>query len=135
MWGKGIVKGLAVTWEHFWGKKETFDYPEVKLPMSERFRGGHLVFDPGKCIACQICAMQCPNKALKLTVKTGEDKKRHMEKYVHHIGRCLFCNVCLEVCPKQALSWDKNYELPCYDRQDLVYDAVEEAAGRGKRHG
>ena len=43
MWGKGLIEGLVVTWKHFWGKKETFYYPEQKLPMTDRFRGGHLV--------------------------------------------------------------------------------------------
>lgn len=45
MWGKGLVTGLKVTWGHFFGKKETVYYPEEKLPMTERFRGGHLLLD------------------------------------------------------------------------------------------
>ena len=45
MWGKGLIEGMRVTWKHFWGKKETVYYPEEKLPMTERFRGGHLVLD------------------------------------------------------------------------------------------
>ena len=57
MWGKGLIEGLVVTWKHFWGKKETFYYPEQKLPMTERFRGGHLVLDDKKCIGCKLCAM------------------------------------------------------------------------------
>ena len=52
MFGEGLLTGMGVTWKHFWGKKETFCYPEEKLPMTERFRGGHLVLDHKKCIAC-----------------------------------------------------------------------------------
>ena len=76
MWGKGLIEGLVVTWKHFWGKKETFYYPEQKLPMTERFRGGHLVLDDKKCIGCKLCAMGCPNAALSLEVSVDENKKR-----------------------------------------------------------
>ena len=92
MWGKGLVTGLKVTWGHFFGKKETVYYPEEKLPMTERFRGGHLMLDVEKCIGCKVCAMNCPNAALKLTVEMDENKKRHMTSYVHDIGRCMYCD-------------------------------------------
>jgi NADH-quinone oxidoreductase subunit I len=134
MWGKGLIKGLAVTWKHLWGRKETVYYPEEKLPMSERFRGGHLKLDTSKCIACQLCAINCPNRALRLTVQTDENKKRHMVSYVHDIGRCIYCNLCVESCRMKGLSWDKNYELATYFKDDLTYDAVQEAEERGKRH-
>ena len=48
MWGKGLITGMKVTWGHWFGKKETVYYPEEKLPMTERFRGGHLAFDEEK---------------------------------------------------------------------------------------
>ena len=81
MWGKGLVTGLRVTWRHFFGKKETVYYPEEKLPMTERFRGGHLVLDVEKCKACTICAINCPNAALKLQVEVDENKKRHIAAF------------------------------------------------------
>ncbi len=68
MWGKGLITGMKVTWGHWFGKKETVYYPEEKLPMTERFRGGHLAFDEEKCIGCKLCAIGCPNAALDLTV-------------------------------------------------------------------
>ncbi len=81
MFGKGLVTGMGVTIKHFFGKKETFCYPEEKLPMAEGFRGGNLTMDWRVCIACQLCAMACPNKALDLKVVTDAKKKRHMEHY------------------------------------------------------
>ena len=76
MFGEGLLTGMGVTWKHFWGKKETFCYPEEKLPMTERFRGGHLTLDHKKCIACSLCSLACPNQAIKLKIVPDAKKKR-----------------------------------------------------------
>ena len=133
MWGKGLIEGMRVTWKHFWGKKETVYYPEEKLPMTERFRGGHLVLDEKKCIGCKLCAMGCPNAAIEVMVEVDENKKRHPVKYVHDLGRCLYCDLCIEACPSKCISWDKNYEAASYFKEDMKYDAVAECRGREKQ--
>ncbi len=115
---------MGVTIKHFFGKKETFCYPEEKLPMAEGFRGGDLTMDWRVCIGCQMCAMACPNKALDLTVVTDAKKKRHMKYYIHKTGRCLFCNLCVEVCPVHTLQWDKNYANSTWNKEDMVHDAM-----------
>lgn len=125
MWGKGLITGLQVTWKHFWGKKETFYYPEEKLPMSERFRGGHLILDSNKCISCKLCAMSCPNKALDLKVDVDEQKKRHMAEYHHDLGRCMYCDLCIEACPVHAIKWDRDYEQASYHKADMNYDCMK----------
>lgn len=124
IWGKGLLTGMGITWKHFWGKKETVQYPEEKLPMTERFRGGWLVLDAGKCISCKLCSMACPNQALSLNVSIDAQKKRHMEEYIYHSGRCLYCNLCLESCPVDALHWDKNVALAFYHRQEIDHDCM-----------
>lgn len=126
MFGKGLVTGMRVTLKHFFGKKETFCYPEEKLPMPERFRAGHLVLDYKKCIACQLCAMSCPNKAIELKVVTDAQRKRHLTSYVHDIGRCMYCDLCIENCALKGLHWDQNYEISTYDRAELKYDVMKD---------
>lgn len=126
MFGKGLVTGMGVTIKHFFGKKETFCYPEEKLPMAEGFRGGNLTMDWRVCIACQLCAMACPNKALDLKVVTDAKKKRHMEHYVHKTGRCLFCNLCVEVCPVHTLKWDKDFAFSSWSKAAMTHDAVSD---------
>ena len=79
MFGKGLLTGMSVTWKHLWGKKETFCYPEEKLPMTDNFRGGNLAMDWRVCIGCSMCANACPNKALDLTIVQDAKKKRHMK--------------------------------------------------------
>lgn len=126
MFGKGLVTGMGVTIKHFFGKKETSCYPEEKLPMVEGFRGGNLTMDWRVCIACQLCAMACPNKALDLKVVTDAKKKRHMEHYVHKTGRCLFCNLCVEVCPVHTLKWDKDFAFSSWSKAAMTHDAVSD---------
>lgn len=126
MFGKGLITGLRVTLKHFFGEKSTFCYPEEKLPMTEHFRGGHLVLDYKKCIACTLCSLACPNQALDLKVKTDVNKKRHLEKYIHDMGRCLYCDLCVESCAPKALTWDKDYAISSWHKEDMVYDVMTE---------
>lgn len=143
MRGKGLLKGMSLTLKAFFSKKGTVQYPEAKLPMSPRFRGGELELDHKKCIACGLCAMACPNHVIELTTAVNEDKKKYLTSYVYHSGLCLYCNFCTEACPTKAICWDKNYENARYFREDLDVDclsisqqksvtAAEESSGTGK---
>ena len=124
MFGKGLLTGMSVTWKHLWGKKETFCYPEEKLPMTENFRGGNLAMDWRVCIGCSMCANACPNKALDLEIVQDAKKKRHMKSYVHKSGRCLYCNLCVEVCPVNTLVWDKEYAISTWSKETMTHDAM-----------
>ena len=124
MFGKGLLKGMSVTWKHLWGKKETFCYPEEKLPMTDNFRGGNLAMDWRVCIGCSMCANACPNKALDLTIVQDAKKKRHMKSYIHKSGRCLYCNLCVEVCPVKTLVWDKDYAISTWSKETMTHDAM-----------
>lgn len=127
MFGKGLLTGMSVTWKHLWGKKETFCYPEEKLPMTENFRGGNLAMDWRVCIGCSMCANACPNKALDLTIVQDAKKKRHMQYYIHKSGRCLYCNLCVEVCPVKTLVWDKDYAISTWSKETMTHDAMTDA--------
>ncbi len=124
MFGKGLLTGMSVTWKHLWGKKETFCYPEEKLPMTDNFRGGNLAMDWRVCIGCSMCANACPNKALDLTIVPDAKKKRHMKSYMHKSGRCLYCNLCVEVCPVNTLVWDKEYAISTWSKETMTHDAM-----------
>jgi NADH-quinone oxidoreductase subunit I len=124
MLGKGLLKGMSVTLKALFSKKETLQYPEQKLSMPARFRGGELELDHTKCIACGLCAMACPNHVIELTTAMDEQKKRRLTSYIYHSGLCLYCNFCVEACPKNAIHWDKNYENSRYFRDELDVDCL-----------
>lgn len=127
MQGKGLLTGMGITLKRFMGKKVTVQYPEEKLPVSPRFRGGALDLDLDKCIACGLCAMSCPNQAIDLATEMGEDKKKRLTSYKYLSGRCLYCDLCIEACPTKAILWDKNYENSQYRREKLDVDCMEKA--------
>ena len=124
MLGKGLLKGMRVTFKTFFHKKETLQYPEIKLTMPARFRGGELDLNTEKCIACGLCKMACPNHVIEITTGMDEAKKRYLKSYVYHSGLCLYCNFCMEACPTKAISWDKNYENARYFRDELDVDCL-----------
>lgn len=124
MAGKGLLKGMGITFKRFFGKKVTVQYPEEKIPMSPRFRGGELELDYTKCIACSLCKTACPNAVIELTTIMDEQKKRRLTSYIYQSGRCLYCNLCIEVCPTKALGWDQNYENSRYFRKQLDVDCL-----------
>ena len=124
MLGKGLLEGMGITLKSFFRKKVTLQYPEVKLAMPPRFRGGELDLDHKKCIACGLCAMACPNHVIRLTTEMNEQKKRFLTSYVYQSGLCLYCNYCVEACPTQAICWDKNYENARYFREELDVDCL-----------
>ena len=124
MIGKGLLTGMAITFKRFFGKGMTVQYPDVKLPMAPRFRGGFLDLNEGKCISCGLCAMACPNNVIALTTDKGENNKKYLTSYKHKAGLCLFCNLCLEACPTKALSWTQDYEMDVFSRGGMTCDCL-----------
>ena len=60
-----IFNGLRTTLGYLFRKPVTVEYPEVKRPVRERFRGRHQLkrFANGmeRCIGCSLCAAACPS--------------------------------------------------------------------------
>lgn len=130
MFGKGLLIGMSITLRHFFGRNNTVEYPDEKIPMSQRFRGGALILDMDKCIACGLCATACPNSVIKLASDKNANNKKVLTEHSYCAELCLFCNLCLEACPVGALTWSKEYENACYHREKMNHDCIAEASFR-----
>lgn len=120
-----LIKGLSVTFWHLFVKSVTLQYPRQRWTVSERYRGlERLTIDEGgkeQCVGCCLCAQICPAKAIKIATGEGADYNKVVICFEINIARCIFCGLCVEACPKNALKMSGEYELACYNRQEMIY--------------
>ena len=124
---EGIVstlKGMSVTLKHFFSKPVTVQYPDEKLPISDRYRGRHKLVQGG-CRACGLCAKVCPVDCIEI------EYERHMKRVIEwkvftvDYNRCVFCGLCTEACPAEAIVMTKEYDLSTEDRREVIKDLLE----------
>lgn len=120
MYGSGLLKGLGVSFKHWFQREVTEQYPEQRpnLPPASQ---GFFEYIPEKCIACSLCERACPNQVISIGVGKNEEGKRVVESYDMDISYCLYCGLCIEACPTQALINANNFELACYHRESSQY--------------
>jgi NAD(P)H-quinone oxidoreductase subunit I len=119
-YGKGVAKGMALTFKHLFRPPITVQYPEEKLQVSRRIRGNELVWYPNRCTGCTNCVRACPQGNIEILTHKGDKKKYAVDKFEIDTGRCMFCGLCVEACPFKALAMGTDYEKSRYKQNDLV---------------
>lgn len=127
-----IFKGMMITFSHFFKKEVTIQYPEVKRPFSDIYRGLHVLKldDDGRerCTACGLCALSCPAEAITMVAaeRTEDEKELYREEkyaktYEINMLRCIFCGDCESACPKEAIFLTNRIVPSEYKRGKFVY--------------
>ncbi|MND29178.1 NADH-quinone oxidoreductase subunit 9 [compost metagenome] len=132
MYLPAIFQGLTITLSHFFKKKATVEYPDVKREFSQNFRGIHSLKrdEEGRerCTACGLCALSCPAEAITMIAaerKPGEEglyrEEKYAAKYEINMLRCIFCGFCEEACPKEAIYLDGDIPPSNFERDNFIY--------------
>lgn len=136
--GMGVIKGLMVTLKNFFtsyfmpadkGGIFTVEYPEKRLPQKENYRNfPFLIYDnePAnlRCVACDICAKECPPKCIYIVREFDKDGKPLKRPAVFDIDFtvCMNCGICEEACPFDAIFMDHDFEIADQERHgNLLY--------------
>ena len=76
-----FARGFATTLRQLFRKPVTVEYPEVKKPPKQRFRGRHELrrYSDGleRCIGCALCAAACPADAIYVEAADNTDAERY----------------------------------------------------------
>ena len=123
-----LFSGLLVTFKHQRPSKNYAEqYPKVRPKIAERYRGApRLNNDPETgetlCIACNLCALACPEYCIEVGWDRNEDKKKVLTTFTFDLSRCMFCGLCEDACPTPALELTQDFELSHYDRSEMKWD-------------
>ena len=126
-----ILRGMWTILRSMFEAPVTYQYPEVKRPVRERFKGRHVLkrYDNGleKCIGCSLCSAACPADAIFVEAAENTDAERfspgerYARTYEINMLRCIFCGYCEDACPTEAIVLGHEYELSFTDRRQSIY--------------
>ncbi|MBI4876831.1 MAG: NADH-quinone oxidoreductase subunit I [Acidobacteria bacterium] len=124
-----LIEGLRVTLRAQHPKNITTEqYPRERPRIAERYRGAprlnnHPETGETLCIACNLCAVACPEVLIVVGSERNEKTKRkELTTFTYDTSRCMFCGLCEDACPVECLELTQDFELASYTREGQIWD-------------
>jgi NADH-quinone oxidoreductase subunit I len=124
-----LIAGMKVTFRNQHPKYiYTEQYPAERPLVAERYRGApRLNRNPETgdtlCIACNLCALACPESLIVVSSERNETTKRkELTTFTYDTSRCMFCGLCEDACPTDCLELSQDFELAGYSREGQIFD-------------
>src|SRR4051812_23352910 len=124
-----LLQGMSLTFRYQDPKEiYTEQYPLQRPEVAERYRGApRLNVNPDTnetlCIACDLCALACPEHLIVVTSERNEKTRRkELTTFTYDLSRCMFCGLCEDACPTDALELTQDFELANYTREGAIWD-------------
>ena len=124
-----LLQGLKVTFRYQDPKEiYTEQYPLERPQVAERYRGAPRLnvnpdTDETMCIACDLCALACPEHLIVVSSERNEKTRRkELTNFTYDLSRCMFCGLCEDACPTDALELTQDFELASYTREGAIWD-------------
>ena len=124
-----LLQGLKVTFRYQDPKEiYTEQYPLERPQVAERYRGAPRLnvnpdTDETMCIACDLCALACPEHLIVVSSERNEKTRRkELTNFTYDLSRCMFCGLCEDACPTDALELTQDFELASYTRDGAIWD-------------
>jgi NADH-quinone oxidoreductase subunit I len=124
-----LLEGLGVTFRYQPTKNiVTEQYPAERPRIAERYRGAprlnnHPETGETLCIACNLCAVACPESLIVVGSERNEKTRRkELTTFTYDTSRCMFCGLCEDACPVDALELTQDFELASYSREGAIWD-------------
>ena len=125
----GPDPGTGVTFRYQDPKEiYTEQYPLERPQVAERYRGAPRLnvnpdTDETLCIACDLCALACPeNLIVVISERNEKTRRKELTNFTYDLSRCMFCGLCEDACPVDALELTQDFELANYTREGMIWD-------------
>ncbi len=124
-----LLQGLWRTFSYQRPSKcYTEQYPQERPIVAERYRGAprlnnHPETSETLCIACNLCALACPENLIVVGWQRDEQSRRKvLTTFTYDLSRCMFCGLCEDACPTDALELTQDFEMAYYTREGAIWD-------------
>jgi NADH-quinone oxidoreductase subunit I len=124
-----LLMGLWVTLKHQFRPHVTQEYPKERPELRPRFRGvprlrDHPSVDGQLCVACNLCAVACPDRCITLEpMPRRKGKGKEAKLFLIDYEKCCMCGLCVDPCPTKpitAIYMSHDFEMAKLERHKFM---------------